>query len=97
MDRVDDLKGCNYSASKKVFEQLNGFDEGYEGYGREDTDIEIRMQNLGLKIKSLKGIALQFHLWHPRREFTPANDSRLDELKKSGRTLCADGLTPKKQ
>jgi len=46
-----------------------------------------------LKIKSLKGVALQFHVWHPRREFTPANDSRLEDLKKSGRVRCEQGLS----
>ena len=92
MEKVDDLKGCNYSVARKHLIAINGFDEEYEGYGREDTDIEIRLQNLGLKIRSLKGLALQFHVWHPRREFTPSNDSRLDEARKTGRIRCAQGL-----
>jgi glycosyltransferase involved in cell wall biosynthesis len=92
MNHVVDLKGCNYSIPRQALEQLNGFDEEYEGYGREDTDVEIRLQNLGLKIKSLKGVALQFHVWHPRREFTPANDNRLEELKRSGRVQAIRGL-----
>lgn len=93
MDRVVDLKGCNYSVPRSILMELNGFDEEYEGYGREDTDVEIRLQNCGLKIKSMKGVALQFHVWHPRREFTPANDSRLEELKKSGRIRCELGVS----
>lgn len=92
MDHVADLKGCNYSIPKKILEAINGFDEAYEGYGREDTDVEFRLQNLGLKIKSLKGLALQFHVWHPRREFTPSNDQRLEDLKKSGRVRCELGM-----
>lgn len=92
LNHVDDLKGCNYSVNRDDLLSINGFDEEYEGYGREDTDAEIRLQHLGLKIKSLKGLALQFHVWHPRREFTPANDNRLDELKKSGRITCRKGI-----
>ena len=92
MQTVVDMKGCNYSIPRKVLELLNGFDEEYEGYGREDTDVELRLQNLGYRIKSMKGLALQFHIWHPRREFTPSNDTRLDELKKSGRVRCKMGL-----
>lgn len=92
MNRIPDLKGCNYSVSRKDLEAVNGFDEAYEGYGREDTDIELRLQHLGLKIKSLKGLALQYHVWHPRRSFTPANDNRLEELKLSRRVRCSDGL-----
>lgn len=93
MSRIDDLKGCNYSVSRKALEAINGFDESYEGYGREDTDVEIRLQNLGLSIKSMKGMALQFHVWHPRREFTPANDDRLEALKRSKKIRCEQGIT----
>ncbi len=92
MDRIIDLKGCNYSVPRAAIDAINGFDEEYEGYGREDTDVELRLQNLGLRIKSLKGLAIQFHVWHPRREFTPRNDERLAELKRSGRTSCRLGL-----
>ena len=91
MNRVVDLKGCNYSVAREALEAINGFDEAYEGYGREDTDVELRLQNLGYRIKSLKGLALQFHVWHPRREFTPANEDRLEELKQSGRVRCSLG------
>ena len=93
MNRIDDLKGCNYSVPRYVLESLNGFDESYEGYGREDTDVEIRLQNFGLKIKSLKGLALQFHVWHPRREFTPANEDLLADAKKTGRLRALKGLS----
>lgn len=92
MENVDDLKGCNYSVPRKHLEAINGFDEAYEGYGREDTDVELRLRNLGLRIKSMKGLALQYHVWHPRRAFTPSNDKRLDELKVSGRVRCEQGL-----
>ena len=92
MNRVVDLKGCNYSIPRAALEEINGFDENYEGYGREDTDVELRLQNLGLKIKSMKGLAIQFHVWHPRREFTPSNDERLEELKRSGRIRALKGL-----
>jgi glycosyltransferase involved in cell wall biosynthesis len=92
MDELDHLKGCNFSALRRDFEAINGFDEDYQGYGREDTDVEIRLRNLGLELTSLKGLALQFHIWHPVREFTPANDERLDALKKSDRWRCRNGL-----
>ncbi len=92
MGTVADMKGCNYSISRNALEAINGFDEEYEGYGREDTDVEIRLQNLGYKIKSMKGLAIQFHVWHPRREFTPENDLRLETLKKSRRIRAVKGL-----
>lgn len=92
MERVADLKGCNYSVAREDFYRINGYDEAYEGYGREDGDIEVRLRNLGLKIKSLKGLALQYHLWHPRRAFTPANDVRMDEAERLARVRCKRGI-----
>lgn len=93
LNTVTDLKGCNFSVSKNDLLAINGFDESYEGYGREDTDVELRLQNLGLKIKSLRGLALQFHLWHPRREFTNQNESLLESVKKEKRVLAVRGLS----
>ena len=92
MNRVADLLGSNYSVALQDLVAINGFDEDYEGYGREDTDVELRLQHLGLKIKSIKGVALQFHVWHPRRAFTPKNDDRLEQLKNSRRIRCRSGL-----
>ena len=91
-ERIDDLKGCNFSVSRRDLFAINGFDEDYEGYGREDTDVELRLLNLGLRLKSLKGLALQFHVWHPRRDFTPKNDDRLERVKRDHIVACRNGL-----
>jgi len=93
LDQVVDLKGCNFSCSRSDMLAINGFDESFEGYGREDTDVELRLQNLGLKIKSAKNLALQFHLWHAPRAFTPANDTLLHQVKSEKRIKALRGLS----
>jgi glycosyltransferase involved in cell wall biosynthesis len=92
MEKVADLKGCNFSALRKHILSIDGFDESYEGYGREDTDVEIRLQNLGLKIRSGKNLCLQFHLWHAPRGFTPVNEDLLEEARSSGRVKAKKGM-----
>lgn len=92
LEKVVDLKGCNFSALREHMLAINGFDESYEGYGREDTDVELRLQNLGLKIKSAKNLCLQFHLWHESRSFTPANEDLLEEVKRSKRVKALRGI-----
>lgn len=92
LDRVTDLKGCNFSAYRDDLLEINGFDEAYEGYGREDTDLEIRMNHFGLKIRSLKGLALQFHVWHERRGFTPVNEDLLEAAKNNKTIRCKRGI-----
>lgn len=93
LERIPDLKGCNFSVLREHMLAIDGFDESYEGYGREDTDVEIRLQNLGLKIRSAKNLCLQFHLWHAPRAFTPANDNLLEEVRATGRTKALKGLS----
>lgn len=92
MEKVVDLKGCNFSVLREHMLAINGFDESYEGYGREDTDVELRLQNLGLKIRSAKNLCLQFHLWHEPRGFTPANEDLLEEVKRSKRIKAKKGI-----
>ena len=92
LGRVDDLKGCNFSTLREHMLAIDGFDESYEGYGREDTDVEIRLRNLGLEIRSGKNLCLQFHLWHEPRAFTPANEDLLEEVRRTGRTKAKRGL-----
>lgn len=92
MEKVADLKGCNFSVAREAMVAIDGFDQSFEGYGREDTDVELRLQNLGLKIKSAKNLCLQFHLWHQPRAFTPANEELLEEVKRSKRVKSLRGL-----
>ncbi len=92
LDKVVDLKGCNFSVSRESMLAIDGFDRSYEGYGREDTDVELRLQNLGLKIRSAKNLCLQFHLWHKPRTFTPANEGLLEEVKRTKRVKALQGL-----
>lgn len=92
LEKVLDLKGCNFSVAREKMLVINGFDESYEGYGREDTDVELRLQNLGLKIKSAKNLCLQFHLWHKTRAFTPINEELLDSVRTSRRIKSLRGL-----
>ena len=93
LEKVVDLKGCNFSVQKLDMQAIDGFDESYEGYGREDTDVELRLQNLGLSIKSAKNLCLQFHLWHAPRAFTPTNEELLNDVKRTKRIRALRGIT----
>lgn len=92
LERVVDMKGCNFSVLRQHMLAINGFDESYEGYGREDTDVELRLQHLGLRIKSAKNLCLQFHVWHERRGFTPVNETLLQEVQATKRVRALKGL-----
>lgn len=92
MEQVDDMKGCNFSVDRESLFKVNGFDEDYEGYAREDTDLELRLQYLGLKIKSLKGLAIQYHVWHPRLPESENNKLKLKSTSTVINPVCRNGI-----
>lgn len=53
----------NFACTRQVFETIGGFDEGYAGYGAEDTDFAFaaRAKGIDMRVSS----ALAFHQYHP--------------------------------
>jgi len=72
------IRGCNMSYWRDDFLAVNGYDEEFVGWGREDTDLgaRFRMQGLERTFFKLQGVA--FHLYHP--ENSRAHLERNDEL-----------------
>lgn len=70
-DFIVDFKGNSEVTGNTMFptealKKVNGFDEFYQGWGAEDTDAHIRMQNLGLSIVFFDECILVKHQWHPK-------------------------------
>ena len=59
------ILGSHFSLHRKDFIDVNGFDERFTHYGGEDTDLDYRLRRNGVKIKTLKHIAIQYHIYHP--------------------------------
>jgi GT2 family glycosyltransferase len=65
---------CNASLSRAAFTKAGGFDENFDLYGWEDTELGVRLREAGLRWK----FAWEAYLWHvkPPRENTLAVESR---------------------
>jgi len=50
----------------EILKSINGYDEFYHGWGAEDTDIHIRIKQLGLPIYFYNKEVLVKHQWHPK-------------------------------
>jgi len=89
------LLGCNLGVWRDNLIKINGFDEDYEGWGREDSDLCARLYNTGISRKMVYGRALVYHLNHPEndRGNLIRNDKLLKEVLSSGKTRCANGIT----
>ena len=78
------LLGCNFSIHKADILKINGFDERYEAPSiGEDSDVQYRLELIGIKIKSLNNIAVQYHLYHKMQERPQKNLDLFEEVKKS--------------
>lgn len=83
--------------SKKDFIKINGFDEKYQGWGKEDDDFGNRLFKAGIKSKPIKFSEEMIHMYHP---FDPtkkesANEKYYRERKKEISKLyyrCENGL-----
>lgn len=58
------FRGCNVSFWKKDFIAINGYNEDFEGWGREDSDLAIRLGNKGIKAKRLRYAGIVYHIYH---------------------------------
>lgn len=86
--------GCNLSFFKDDFIRINGYDEFYEGWGAEDTDLVTRLLRLGIRKKSLKFAGIVYHLWHEDKFMynVEKNYKYLDECNVKGTPYCKDGV-----
>lgn len=58
------FRGCNVSYWREDFISINGYNEDFEGWGREDSDLVIRLSNFGVKAKRIRYAAIVFHIYH---------------------------------
>jgi len=58
------LLGGNFSVDRRAIIEVNGFDERFSGFGKGDSDIRNRLNNLGCEGKSLWNRAFACHLDH---------------------------------
>lgn len=59
------LTGNNIGVWRDDFEEVNGFDENYVGWGLEDRDLQRRLALLNIRAHSILPYTRSYHLWHP--------------------------------
>lgn len=50
----------------EVLKSIHGYDEFYNGWGGEDTDVHARLNNAGYKVNFYTEKVLMLHQWHPK-------------------------------
>ncbi len=90
--RNSSIIGCNFSLYRDDLLAVNGFDEAYHTPGiGEDSDLEQRLRNNGVRMLSNKSVAIQYHLYHPRGYSVSEENKRL--LKEAASSIrCHQGI-----
>lgn len=95
MGHVDYVLGCNMAFWKEDLVKVNGYNEEFTGWGKEDNDISIRLINAGIKLRFLKFGGIVYHLFHNERplERVAANEEIFNESRAKKITSVPKGMS----
>jgi glycosyltransferase involved in cell wall biosynthesis len=88
-------QGCNLGIWRSDLVVVDGFEGGFSSWGREDSDILIRLMHAGVRRKDGRMATGVLHLWHPEadRSRLQENEHRLAEVLSSNRIRAVKGLS----
>jgi len=92
--KLSGIKSCNMGFFRKDLYSVNGFNQDFIGWGREDSELAARLYNLGLKRREHPFLAVCFHLWHDenKKDRIGINDTLLKEQMESKLITCKNGI-----
>ncbi len=88
------IRSCNISFYKHDFLAVNGFNEDFQGWGKEDSELTVRFYKFGLKKKDVKFRACCYHLYHKdfSRDRLEKNIELLEKAQKEEGFFCKNGI-----
>jgi len=88
------LRGCNMAFWREDLIRVNGYNEDFFGWGREDNEIAARLVNIGVYKRAMKFGGIVFHLYHPEkcRERCIENEQHLARTVTNKIVYCNRGV-----
>jgi glycosyltransferase involved in cell wall biosynthesis len=88
------LRGCNMAFWRDDLLRVNGYNEVFHGWGREDNEIAVRLLNSGVRKRAAKFAGVVFHIYHPEvdRARCPKNEAYLTEAMLNKTVYCCQGI-----
>ncbi len=88
------MRGCNMGFYREDLLAVNGFNQDFVGWGREDSELAVRLYRYGLKRRTHPFMAICLHLWHEEntRDRLGVNDELLRGAISSGSYRCRNGI-----
>jgi glycosyltransferase involved in cell wall biosynthesis len=93
--RWQGARSCNLAIWRADLDRVDGFDAIFSGWGKEDSDLVIRLLNAGIRRKDGRYATGVLHLWHPASDRTrlAENERLLAEVIESGRIRAERGMS----
>jgi glycosyltransferase involved in cell wall biosynthesis len=93
-DPIRRTRGGNMGYWLDDARHVNGYNEECVGWGAEDIEFAVRLQNAGVRRRNLKFGGIAYHLYHKTRpaESEPANLEVYDRAVRERLTWCENGL-----
>ena len=88
------FRGCNTSFFKSDCIAVNGYNEDITGWGREDSELMLRLHNNGVKTRRLRYRGIVFHIWHTEKskDRFELNDKIEQKVINESLTWCENGI-----
>ena len=89
------VRGCNMSFWKSDVYDINGFNQDFIGWGREDSEFVVRLLNSGIKRKNLKFAGVAYHIYHKVNVVNSTfekNQAILEDAILQKRKKCSHGI-----
>ena len=88
------IRSCDMSFYRADFFAVNGFNEDFHGWGKEDSELAVRFYKYGLRRKDLRFQGACYHLYHApySRERLERNLALLAEAEKNPAYRCVKGV-----
>lgn len=86
--------GANMSFWRKDILSVNGYNEDFSGWGKEDNELSIRLSNAGIVLHFLKFHGIVFHLHHKEadRNNLQLNSKMLEQAIHENLTHISNGI-----
>lgn len=85
---------CNLALFREDFVRVNGFNEDFLGWGREDSELVSRLLNAGVRRRDLRFAAVAYHIHHEGapRTYLEKNHQIYMSTVKNRLVRCSNGL-----
>lgn len=90
------LRGCNLSYWKTDILKINGYNEAMTGWGKEDSEMAIRLLNSGVKGRRIRYGGIIYHIFHTvkSKDRVNINESIQQKAIDENLTYCEKGIHP---